>query len=76
MNLLAEFQVALDKAHAVGARLSAENARLAADYTKLSRQLDDALDGIADLKLKVKELEQLNTELREMKTPTGRKSVA
>lgn len=36
---------------------------------KLSRQLDDALDGIAELKDKIRQLEQLNEELRSLPVP-------
>lgn len=50
-------------------KLAAENAELRAAYTKVDRQLCDALDGIAELKMKVKGLEQINEELRGLPIP-------
>lgn len=51
-------------------KLETENASLRAAYKKIDRQLCDALDGIAELKLKLREQVQLNEELRDLPVPT------
>lgn len=48
--------------------LLAENAELHRRNEMLGAQLDDALDGIYELKRRIAELETLNDELRERKT--------
>ncbi len=64
MSAPAEFVLLMSQLNACASRMRSDADRLATENVKLVRQLDDALDGIAELKQKVRELEQLNEELR------------